>query len=218
MMMGLILHLIPLTKKTDHTSSTKILPGAMNLPLTSFTQYMQSHPTHGDPSTKNELRNYMLGGRGKSGIPLNVCTWSYGNGSQLPNCNQINPMFMYSGDPVTSDGWLNITPIDQRMMLNSGPFSLEINKPVDIIAAYVIGRGNNPLNSLTIARQIASTAQSYYDMNFTNLPSSIRYDGIDNNLSFNLSQNDPNPFNPLLTISNAIPLLVGEGWVTTRAT
>lgn len=183
---------------------TKILPGAMNLPLTSFTHYMYSQPSHGSPGTVFELRNYMLGGRDRNGAPLNVCTWAFGNGSQLANCNQINSMFMYSGDPVTSNGWLNIYPTDQVMMLNTGPFTLEINKPVDIIAAYVVGRGTNPLNSLTIARQIASAAQSYYDMNFTNLPSSIRNEGKTEHLKFELTQNYPNPFNPSTSIQYVV--------------
>jgi hypothetical protein len=81
------------------------IPGAKNLGINAFTQYMGSHPTNGDPDTYYELRNYMLGGRGKNGGPLDPCTWQFGNGSTLSNCAELNPNFMYSGDPVTGD-WL----------------------------------------------------------------------------------------------------------------
>ncbi|MFH0736743.1 MAG: hypothetical protein V1773_19490 [bacterium] len=61
----------------------KKYPGATNLPAASFTQYMASHPTHGDPNSHIELRNYMVGGKGKNGDSLYVNTWPFGNGSNL---------------------------------------------------------------------------------------------------------------------------------------
>lgn len=146
------------------------IPGATNLGMTSFTQYMQSHPTHGDPATRFELRNYMLGGRGRNGDFIDVCNWEYGNGSTLSNCSNINRIFMYSGDPVTQTGWLNITPIDQRQMSNTGPFVLEKNKPIDIVVAYVVGRGTSPLNSVAVAKDYDITAQRIFDNNFPSPP------------------------------------------------
>ncbi len=146
------------------------IPGAKNLGISSFTQYMQSHPTHGDPATRFELRNYMIGGRGRNGDPVNVCTWEFGNGATLSNCAQINRIFMYSGEPEPQTGWLNTTPIDQRQMSNTGPFTLEKNKPVDIVVAYVLGRGTSPLNSVTVAKQYDVTAQLIFDSNFPSPP------------------------------------------------
>ena len=131
---------------------------------------MQSHPTHGDPATRFELRNYMLGGRGKNGDPVNVCTWAFGNGAALSNCADINRIFMYSGDPEPQTGWLNTTPIDQRQMSNTGPFVLEKNKPIDIVVAYVLGKGISPLNSVTVAKHIDTTAQIIFDNNFPSPP------------------------------------------------
>jgi hypothetical protein len=160
---------IPLKSATNVRGKTlgiDTIKGAMNLPLSSFTQYMQSHPTHGDPATQYELRNYLIGGRGKDGLPVNPCTWAFGNGSTLPDCKTINPKFMYSGDPVKGAGWLNTTPQDQRQMSNTGPFRLEKGKPVDIVVAYLIGRGNTALNSVEVAKQNDVISQKIFDANF----------------------------------------------------
>jgi len=145
---------------------TDSVNGAMNLPLTSFTQYMQSHPTHGDPQTQYEVRNYLIGGLGKDGVPIDPCKWAFGNGSSLSDCAQIDPKFMYSGDPVSGLGWLNTTPQDQRQMSNTGPFRLEKNKPLDIVVAYIIGQGSSALNSVTVAKTNDKTAQNIFNANF----------------------------------------------------
>lgn len=145
--------------------------GAYNLPLTSFTQYMQSHPTHGDPNTHLELRNYMIGGHGKNGDSLYVSTWTFGNGATLgPDTAKIPAKFMYSGDPYTRKGWLNTSPIDQRQMSNTGPFTLEKNKPVDIYVVYVLGRGDNATHSVFVAKQYDQIAQLVFDNNFPSPP------------------------------------------------
>lgn len=154
-------------------------PGALNLGLSSFVQYIQSHPTQGDPNTQFEARNYMLG-FDKFGNNVDPATWSFGgvfqNGTQLTDPNQIralgiNPKFMYSGDPVTQNGWLNIGPDDQRQMSNTGPFKLIKGQPVDIVAAYVVGIGANARNSVTVAKEYDQVAQLLFDTNFPTLPS-----------------------------------------------
>lgn len=154
-------------------------PGALNQGLSSFVQYIQSHPTQGDPATQFEARNYMLG-FDKFGNNVDPATWSFGgvfqNGTQITDTNQIralniNPKFMYSGDPVTKNGWLNIGPDDQRQMSNTGPFKLIKDQPVDIVAAYVVGIGQNAANSVTVAKDYDQVAQLLFDTNFPTLPS-----------------------------------------------
>jgi hypothetical protein len=146
------------------------IPGAENLPLTSFTQYMQSHPTHGDPSSQYELRKYLIGGMGKDGTPVNPCKWAFGNGATFSDCGKVDPKFMYSGDPVAGTGWLNTTPYDQRQMSNSGPFKLEKNKPINIVVAYLIGQGTSGLNSVTVAKENDLKCQKVFDNNFPSPP------------------------------------------------
>ncbi len=154
-------------------------PGGLNLGLSSFVQYIQSHPTQGDPNTQLEARNYMLG-FDKFGNNVDPATWSFGgvfqNGVQLTDSNQIralgiNPKFMYSGDPVTKNGWLNTGPDDQRQMSNTGPFKLIKGQPVDIVAAYVVGIGSSAANSVTVAKDYDQVAQLLFDTNFPTLPS-----------------------------------------------
>lgn len=145
---------------------TDTIKGAMNLPMTSFQNYMSSHPTLGDPATPEELRNYQLGGREKSGTPVNVCTFAYGNGSQLSNCSLINPRYFFSGDPVSSAGWRNTVSSDQRLIVTAGPFKLQPNKPVNIVSAYTSVRGSDALNSITVTRQSVSGITEAFKNNF----------------------------------------------------
>ncbi len=104
---------------------------------------MRAHPIVGDPDTKEEMYNY-LRGRDRLGNYIDPCTWGYSIIAGGANCNEINPLFWYSGDPVTNYGWLNNTPSDQQQIVSSGPFKLEVNKPVDIIAGHIVGRGTMP--------------------------------------------------------------------------
>jgi hypothetical protein len=154
-------------------------PGAKNLGLSSFVHYMQSHPTHGDPGTRQEARNYMTG-RNRVGDILNPCTWTFGEVRGGVDCAAVDPIYSYSGNPVTNVGWINNTATDQRQMSNTGPFRLETGidasgkyipgKAVDIVAAYVLGRGNDAKNSITIAKQYSEIAQLLFDSNFPSPP------------------------------------------------
>jgi len=144
-------------------------PGATNEGLSSFVHYMQSHPTHGDPANQFEARFYMLG-LNRVGQRLDPCTWGFGQVRGGVNCSLVNPLFSYSGDPVTDVGWINIFPTDQRQMSNTGPFKLVKNQPVDIVVAYVVGRGSNALNSISVAKQYSVVAQLVFDNNFPSPP------------------------------------------------
>jgi hypothetical protein len=144
-------------------------PGATNLGLSSFVHYMQSHPTHGDPNTRQEARNYMLG-KNRLGDPLDPCTWAFGEVRGGVDCATVDPRFSYSGNAVTNVGWINNTAVDQRQMSNTGPFKLMKGVPVDIVAAYVLGKGTDAKNSITVARQYSEIAQLLFDSNFPSPP------------------------------------------------
>jgi hypothetical protein len=145
-----------------------VIPGAKNLGLSSIVHYMQSHARLGDPNDRYEARNYTLG-QDKIGGNLDPCTWAYGVVNVLP-CATINPKWWYSGDPVANVGWINNTPIDQRLMCNTGPFKLEKNKPVDIVVAYVVAQGENAKNSINKTKLYDKTAQIVFDANFPSPP------------------------------------------------
>lgn len=181
------------------------IAGYKKISSASFVNYMSSHPTQGDPGTRFDVRNYMLG-YNRIGQLNNPCTWVFGTVTGGVNCASINPRFIYSGDPVTNIGWINNTTWDQRYMFNTGPFALEINKPIDIIVAYVVGRGTDALNSVHITRGFVQNAFTEYYSNFgtttgiddENLSSTLPVD-------FKLYQNYPNPFNPSTTIKFSTP-------------
>ena len=180
-----------------------VYPGAKNLAMTSFIHYMKLLGTLAAPNTALEARYYMLGGRNRLGGPIDPCNRTFGNIYGVP-CNEVNPLFMYSGDPVTQFGWINTFPTDQRTMANTGPFTLKENEPVDVWTAYVVGRGNDALNSITKMRENIEYAHKFYKSNFSLLPT-----GIDDNRIIPqehvLYQNYPNPFNPVTRIKFQLP-------------
>lgn len=146
------------------------IPGAKNVGLSSFVHYMQSHQTVGDPNTRLEARNYMLG-FDKLGKELDPATWAFGTVRGGVNPASIDRRFWYSGDPVADIGWINNLGVDQRQMSNTGPFKLEKGKPVDIVVAYVVGRSpSNSLASVNVAKNLSKIAQLLFDSNFPSPP------------------------------------------------
>jgi hypothetical protein len=140
-------------------------------------------------------------GLDKFGNKFNPCTWPFGDVLGGVDCNQVNPVYMYSGDPVTQYGWINTFSTDQRQFASTGPFRLELGKPVTIIVAHIVGRGTDYLNSITVSRDYSSAIQSFYESNFTSIPVSVEDTNPDIIADkFELHQNYPNPFNPMTNI------------------
>ena len=177
-----------------------IYPGAKNLSMSSANSYFKTI----SPQNMFQAR-YCLTGRDVSdGSLFDPCTWIRGQVLGGVNCTNVNPLFLYSGDPLTQTGWINIDPLDQRDLVNVGPFKLEKNKPVDIIIADIVGRGADALNSITVAKGYASNIIKYYQSNFPNsIVTGIKdFPYIVNN--FRLDQNYPNPFNPSTKIRYSV--------------
>ena len=171
-------------------------PGAKNQGITSFSEYVASDPVRGDPSYAFECRNYMLG-KFRNGDIFDPCVVEpWGGVFGGVDCNLINPFYWYSGDPVNHVGWLDIQGTDQRMMVNTGPFDLEVGKPITIIVAYIIGRGTDRLNSILKAREIAAFTHQFYQSNFDDNLVSVENEIANIPSEFMFSQNYPNPFNP----------------------
>ena len=176
-----------------------IYPGAKNLNITSSFQYYGGI----DPADRFQVWDY-LRGRDNKGSLINVCDWARGNVLGGVKCANVNPVFMYSGNPFNQTGWLNNTPEDQRIIVSSGPFKLEKNKPNDIIFAHIVGRGNDAMNSLFISENYASDIIKYYNSNFPNSIVTGIKDSPNIVNNFRLDQNYPNPFNPSTKIRYSV--------------
>jgi hypothetical protein len=180
-------------------------PGAKNMPISSFVLYVNGDPNLNDPSNKEEARNYMLGLE-KLGTVPDPCTFPYGAVLGGIDCTTIDPRFWFSGDPVTNVGWIATINEDVRQMINTGPFELIKGEENEIVVAYVVGQGVNPLDGLTVARQIDDIAQNIFDLNFDTTTVDVDYE-LSGNIpaEFHLEQNYPNPFNPTTTIKFLLP-------------
>ena len=151
------------------TIGIKTFPGAKNLGIASFIQYINGDPTLNDPDTKEGARNYMLG-KTRTGADVDPCSFSFGTVKAPVNCGTVDPRFWYSGDPVAANGvgtgWINTTASDCRQMTNTGPFDLRKGEEKEIVVAYVVGQGANPIDAITVARAIDDGAQTIFNLNF----------------------------------------------------
>ncbi len=189
-----------------------LFPGAKNLGITSYMFYISSSIVQGDPANSREARNYLLG-RAANGQLLNPCGWGVVLGGV--NCNLVNPIFAYSGDPVTQVGWLSNFPSDYRQIVSTGPFKLKVGQPIDIIVAHIAARGVSSLNSVYWGKAYNNTLQQFYNSNFVSMPLSVEEEENLVLSDYKLYQNYPNPFssgggsayggNSVTTIKFSIP-------------
>ncbi len=131
--------------------------GYRQLGLNVFKWYANTNdPESGNPNLYYESYRYMKG-LTKSG---NVLINPVGN---------FQTTFNYSGDPVTSTGWLQANPDDQRFLQSTGPFTMNPGDTQVIVAGQVIARGSSNLNSITQLRNSDVFAQKIYN-NCFNVP------------------------------------------------
>lgn len=139
----------------------KKIDGAKNLGLNS-TNILTSY--------SGEINEYgfwnILNGYNLFGKKNDPCQFFLGVVVGGVNCNDVNPKFIFSGDPVNMKGWINDSPFDINTFLNTERFTLEKDKPVDIIVTLTVGRGTNALNSITEGRKLCKFNKLFYEKNF----------------------------------------------------
>ncbi|MCA0390002.1 MAG: exo-alpha-sialidase [Bacteroidetes bacterium] len=192
--------MLPLGKPFENL----LFPGAINSGMNVSQHYMQSHPTHGDPNTPAEVRNYHTG-KDKVGQYFDPCTWTFGDVRGGVDCTKINPLFVYSGDPVLNRGWINNTGVDQRTTVASYPVLLNDQTTLTWHTAIIVGRGNSPLNSINVTKANVDTIFSRMGAKYNPNPVSVKEPGTEIPNEYELSQNYPNPFNPNTKINFSIP-------------
>ncbi|MCS7052749.1 MAG: T9SS type A sorting domain-containing protein [Ignavibacterium sp.] len=181
--------------------------GAKNLNMTSSFFNIINHYFYGIPGNKYEAWNYFMS-RDRIGGLISACTHQLGQVQSGVNCNNINPKYIFSGDPVSNYGWINIMPYDYRQMAITGPFKLKVGKPVTIIVAHIVGRGYDALNSITVGRAYNSAVTQFYKNNFASIPLSVQNNQPTHIVNdYELYQNYPNPFNPQTKIKFSVPEL-----------
>ncbi len=52
------------------------------------------------------------------GAIVDPCTWPYGEVRGGVHCDEVNPYYWYSGDPVANVGWLNTAIVENHAMLS----------------------------------------------------------------------------------------------------
>lgn len=122
-----------------------------------------------------------------------------------------NRIYLLDGDPVTGTGKLDGVfdkPGDRRMFLINGPFKLQIGDTAEVVVALAAAMGNDNLESISLLKKVALSADSSYKALVNNLSENTTSLSNYNNkqiLKFSLEQNYPNPFNPTTKISYHIP-------------
>ncbi|MCP4713194.1 MAG: hypothetical protein GY869_31575, partial [Planctomycetes bacterium] len=147
----------------------RVFPGMAVLDMTSFCKFISGT----DPDNAQETYWYMQGLDAKG---------LYGNpGDPLvdPTTGQVTT-FWHPGNPVNGTGWLDSNASDRRLMLSSGPFTLdpwedtdgdgeaELGEPgvEEMVAAIVVARGFDRLYSIDIMKAYDRFAREAYDYNF----------------------------------------------------
>jgi len=173
--------------------------GAKNQNVKSLFIYINSGPNNlNDPDKPVDVWRYAQGFR-KDNVLIDPCSWTKGVVLNNP-CNQINPKYIFSGNPITRTGWIDTTGSDLRMLISTGPFKLELNEPVEMWFAIVAGRGQTNLNSIPVLKQNITETLNYYKNN-------IKFEDKEILPAyFILYQNYPNPFNSGTTISFYLPI------------
>jgi len=139
------------------------------LGMTSFT-YFGAGSSIGDPDLSDyegtgQFFNLMEGYLPRPAFPVQT-PWTDLNTGEITK-------FVLSGDPVAGTGWIDgvqLPPGDRRLVMASGPFTMNLGDSQDVVLAMVGGMGSDNISSVSVAKFHDTYAQYAYDNAFS-LPS-----------------------------------------------
>ncbi|CAN0367932.1 unnamed protein product, partial [Laminaria digitata] len=162
----------------------------------------------GDPQSLPDHYNIMQS-QWKDGKPITL-------GGHGRNFSSDPSPFMFPGDPVSGEGWTELTPDpfngtlppidsgDRRTLTSTGPFSVASRDTLNIRLAIVWSRGNDHLDSVTELKKDVTTLQfapeAYYQ------PSQISpQQPAPHVFDLRFNANFPNPFTESTTFRYSLP-------------
>ena len=156
---------------TDNNGDGEVDEPGERLGMSAFISPEFGRPGNfGDPNDPMDFYRY-LQGVSKDGTP-----WRYG-GDRTGSGEGYPTTFMYSGDPVTLEGWSELNPgadgqlppnigSDRTFLLATGPFSMQPGEQQEIVLAVVWAKGEDNKNSVLAMKEAATTVRAIYDDGF----------------------------------------------------
>ncbi|MEX0746837.1 MAG: T9SS type A sorting domain-containing protein, partial [Rhodothermales bacterium] len=190
----------------DNDRDGKVDESGERLGMTTFLFYNSDSSPLGHPFTAQEAYGY-LRAIWKDGIPMTVGGNGYGGSGKTT--------FNFPGDPVTGSFWSEVntdgqgtknSPADRRMLMSTGPFSMEPGDEEEIVVAIVWSRGADYLDSVRRLREDAAFVREAYasgSIDSFPVPHHLRAPNIEvapSELSFQI--NPGQQFTQVLTITN----------------
>ena len=137
------------------------------LGMTSFKGYSDTGTIPEDPVNARQYYNFMQG-RWRQGRPVTFG----GNGQGF---SEVPAAFMFPDDPTTAAFWSELNadgagtmlpPGDRRMVIASGPFTMQPGDEQEVVFAIVWARSDDHLASVTALKQATQTVRAAFEAAF----------------------------------------------------